>query len=154
MKIYIDLELNIKRCRANDTKSQPKLSVIFKKERKSENKVVDNYINMGKTINEYRILVGEPFGKSLLEREMRWEDNMDRLKDQFLLNRIKNSTRVSQETYCVSIKEARWLRLFREIISLYSGNNKEDINMVSGRNADVFNAKAPATLYIVLPVTS
>jgi hypothetical protein len=80
------LEEDTKRCRANDTKSQPKFSVIFKKERKSENKEVYYYINTGKTMNEYRILVRKPFGKSLLEREMRWEDNIGRLKDEFIVN--------------------------------------------------------------------
>jgi hypothetical protein len=42
---------------------------------------------------------------------------LDHFEHEFLLNSIKNSVPISQETHCISIMTTSWLMLFREILT-------------------------------------
>jgi hypothetical protein len=52
---------------------------------------------------------------------------------------INNPVRTAKKIQYFTITKVNWLKLFKEIIAVYTENEKEHLNAVLGRNADLQN---------------
>jgi hypothetical protein len=65
-------------------------------------------------------------------------------KPEVHLNEFKNPVFTPKKTQCVSITNANWSILFKEIIAVYSENHMKAIvlNILCCRNAELVNVKS------------
>jgi hypothetical protein len=67
------------------------------------------------------------------------------LKSKFVQIIFKNSVRTSKKTQHFSITKINWLKLFKEIITVYSGNHTKHINTLCRQIAVLLVVKAGGT---------
>jgi hypothetical protein len=58
---------------------------------------------------------------------------------------FKNPVRTTKRTQHFTITKIKWLTLFKEIIAVYSENNKKPKNTLCHQNADLLIVKADGT---------
>jgi hypothetical protein len=58
---------------------------------------------------------------------------------------FKNSVRTSKRTPHYTITKINWLTLFKEIIAVYSENNKDHVSKLYGQPTELLKVKADGT---------